>query len=250
MFDNEETSISHKSIKAISFAYNIDITLLSNFISTAIDVKLFETNNDSFWSNSLRVRKQKMLDSYAQKSTAGKKGMETRWSERAENTTSYNTVITPLYQPDNTDITIKLKETKLNQNKRDTSSAKKSSGLFDLFWKQYPKKTGKVNAESEFSKAKITNDNFDDIMFSLDQWKKSKDWIKEDGQFIMQASRWIKEKHWLDEIGQQKGETSATLTRYPPVRQSRAVQANRMAEEQQMAGEPIPFPDFPQGQEE
>ena len=72
MFENEETCLNHNRIKGIALSYNIDITLLQNVIDTCIKEKLFESDGEKFWSNSLRRRKAKFLDKG--KIKAGKKG--------------------------------------------------------------------------------------------------------------------------------------------------------------------------------
>lgn len=111
MFDNKNTSLSHKLTKGIAYQYNIDITVLSGVINTCIEVGLFETNETEFWSNSLRRRKEDFENKKRQKSEAGKKGMLNRWANKeGENKVSYNGVITE---------NNKGKESKGNKNKED-----------------------------------------------------------------------------------------------------------------------------------
>ena len=101
MFENEETCLHHNKIKGIALNCNIDITLLQNVIKTAISEKLFESDDKTFWSNSLRIRKEKYKENLEKKSIAGKKGMQKRWN----NANNDNAAITPLYQCNNEDIT-------------------------------------------------------------------------------------------------------------------------------------------------
>lgn len=93
MFENEETCLSHDKVRGIALSYNIDITLLQNVIDTCIKEKLFESDGEKFWSNSLRRRKTKFLESRQKKSEAGKKGMEIRWG-KPKKSVSDNSVIT------------------------------------------------------------------------------------------------------------------------------------------------------------
>ncbi len=79
MFESEETCIKHDRIKGIALGFNMDITLLESIIYTCIEENLFESDGDTFWSNSLRRRKAKFLELKEKRSKAGKKGAEARW---------------------------------------------------------------------------------------------------------------------------------------------------------------------------
>lgn len=82
MFESSDSVLNHSKIKGIAVSYNIDITLLQSVINTCISEELFNSDNEHFWSESLTRRKTKFLDSKAQKSEAGSKGMAKRWGNR------------------------------------------------------------------------------------------------------------------------------------------------------------------------
>lgn len=82
MFESSDSVLNHSKIKGIAVSYNIDITLLQSVINTCITEELFNSDNEHFWSESLTRRKMKFLDSKAQKSEAGSKGMAKRWGNR------------------------------------------------------------------------------------------------------------------------------------------------------------------------
>ena len=98
MFESTETSLKHGKTKGIAAGHNIDITLLESVINTCITEGLFESDGTCYWSESLRRRKQVLLELKDKKSKAGKKGMAKRWAsddeEEPEPYHSYNTVIT------------------------------------------------------------------------------------------------------------------------------------------------------------
>jgi hypothetical protein len=71
--------------------------------------------------------------------------------------------------------------------------------LFETFWKAYPKKKLKGNAEKAWIKAKVTNGRYEQIMNKLEILKKSKDWQKEEGKFIPHPATWLNGKGWEDE---------------------------------------------------
>jgi len=166
MFENEDTALRFSNLKGIAYQFNIDITLLSNIISTAITLLLFESDEKSFWSNSLRKRKGKFKDSLLQKSEAGKKGMKSRWNnekntDELHNTNitplskKHNTVITPLQDNHNDDITLynkgkerKGKKTKyrLINNNNNTHTDK----IFKLYYKD-------LNSKNNMLLAKLFN---------------------------------------------------------------------------------------------
>lgn len=132
MFESAETSLSHNKIKGIAVSYNIDITLLESVINTCIREGLFCSDNDTFWSESLRRRKNKYHEIKKKRSEAGKKGMAKRWGKN-------NTDITNDNNSYNNDITKnnKGKESKVKENK-DIYSA-----FFEKVWSLYPNKVGK-----------------------------------------------------------------------------------------------------------
>ena len=139
--------LSIKSITRLAFVINIDITKFNSVITLLFDVKLLVKNEEFFWSESLSKRMQfraeKSTKLKQSKSEAGKKGMEKRWGTSQTQTTNNvdtindladtsnqeslqndNTVITQLYQSNNTVITAdnqgkesKGKESKISKEK-------------------------------------------------------------------------------------------------------------------------------------
>lgn len=72
---------------------------------------------------------------------------------------------------------------------------------FDIFWKAYPRKTGKGDARKKFAKA-LTKTSFDNIMEALRRVKASAQWQKDDGQFVPYPATWLNQERWDDEVGQ------------------------------------------------
>lgn len=67
---------------------------------------------------------------------------------------------------------------------------------FEMFWIKYPKKVGKEAARKYWSKAKPS---IDEVMVALEWQTTSKQWIKQDGEFIPNPSTYINQGRWLDE---------------------------------------------------
>lgn len=79
MFENTDTAISRKLIKGIAYDLRVDIALLESVIATCNDVKLFNSDDEKIWSNSLRRRKAEWEQKKKKRSEAGKAGMAARW---------------------------------------------------------------------------------------------------------------------------------------------------------------------------
>lgn len=70
--------------------------------------------------------------------------------------------------------------------------------LFEFFWKVYPKKTKKKNAFNEFKKIKNVEELMPIIVADVEKKRESKDWKKDNGQYIPDPERYIKHERWND----------------------------------------------------
>lgn len=70
--------------------------------------------------------------------------------------------------------------------------------LFEDFWKLYPKKNKKQNAFREFKKIKDIEALMPIILDDVERKKQSKDWTKDNGQYIPDPERYIKNERWND----------------------------------------------------
>ena len=85
-------------------------------------------------------------------------------------------------------------------NTKESNTKEIYSCMFEAFWKAYPRKVNKQAAEKAFNKLKPSEDLFKAIMAGLENHKKSKQWTRDDGQYIPHASTWINGKRWEDEL--------------------------------------------------
>jgi hypothetical protein len=72
------------------------------------------------------------------------------------------------------------------------------NGTFESFWKAYPKKIGKKDAEKSWTKAK-DKPPIESILKAIENQKKSEQWNKDSGQFIPNPATWINQGRWDDE---------------------------------------------------
>lgn len=78
---------------------------------------------------------------------------------------------------------------------------------FNKFYSQYPKKVSKQLVRKWFEKNKPNNELFEVMINSLEVFKKTKDWLKDNGQFIPYPSTWLNQRRWEDEIVTQQKKT-------------------------------------------
>ena len=70
---------------------------------------------------------------------------------------------------------------------------------FDLFWRAYPKKTGKGDAEKSWNRIKPGKDLFAQIMEALQKAVQCEQWLRDNGRFIPNPSTWLNQRRWEDE---------------------------------------------------
>ena len=75
---------------------------------------------------------------------------------------------------------------------------------FDLFYKPYPKKKSKGDAEKAFKAIKPDTDLLNKIIESIEKAKNSHDWKKDNGKWIPYPASWLRAKGWEDELSEYK----------------------------------------------
>ncbi len=71
---------------------------------------------------------------------------------------------------------------------------------FELFWSLYPKKQKKEVVKKWFKKNNPDDELMQVILDSLEKFKQTTQWTKNDKQFIPHPSTWLNQKRWEDEI--------------------------------------------------
>lgn len=70
---------------------------------------------------------------------------------------------------------------------------------FDAFWKAYPKKKSKGQAEKAWIKLQVDEQLLAIMIAKIEQAKKSTAWQKDGGQYIPYPASWLNAKGWEDE---------------------------------------------------
>jgi len=89
---------------------------------------------------------------------------------------------------------------KLIEKPRSPFKSLKQQERFDKFWDAYPKKRSMGQAEKAWIKINPDDELLGVILSSLERWKRSKEWLKDGGQFIPYPSTWLNAKGWEDEL--------------------------------------------------
>lgn len=75
-----------------------------------------------------------------------------------------------------------------------------NTDMFDLFWQLYPKKAAKAQAEKSFAKINPDRELLDTILKAVEEQKRSKQWLKDEGQFIPMPATWLNQRRWEDVV--------------------------------------------------
>ena len=70
---------------------------------------------------------------------------------------------------------------------------------FLIFWKAYPKKKSKLDAEKAWKSMREKRPPMDVLLSALERQKESKDWLKESGKYIPFPATWLRAGSWEDE---------------------------------------------------
>lgn len=85
-----------------------------------------------------------------------------------------------------------------NEKAEELEAVDPKETMFNEFWKLYPKKVNKKGAKTSFMRIKGLKKEFDNIMLALKKCVVSKDWQKQNGQFIPHPQTWINQERWKD----------------------------------------------------
>ena len=80
---------------------------------------------------------------------------------------------------------------------------KNEGELFSTFWKAYPRKVAKKDAEKAFHKINPSEDMLAVMLAALEAQKKNPDWQKENKRFVPYPATWLNKARWMDEEEQE-----------------------------------------------
>jgi len=86
-----------------------------------------------------------------------------------------------------------------NPIQSETESNPNTDGLFDVFWKEYPKKQAKPAAERAFQRANPSQEILDRMIKVIQASRKTEGWQEKNGKYIPQPATWLNQRRWEDE---------------------------------------------------
>jgi len=93
-----------------------------------------------------------------------------------------------------------LKEKDKEEEKEQAKEQESISEKFERFYKPYPRKEAKGDAEKAFGAIKPDSELVDKMVSKIEIYKKTTDWTKDNGKWIPLPATWLRAKRWEDEI--------------------------------------------------
>lgn len=147
----------------------------------------------------LRAQYLRRLGSQQDGATGGRPRIEKIVEENREEITPVSTEETP--------VSINRNEENREESSRNESPSQSSAKPqrlndedFAVFWKAYPRKESKVQAQKAFAKADV---RLDVLLQALEVQKQTGQWQRDGGRFIPYASTWLNQKRWEDDLSAQ-----------------------------------------------
>jgi hypothetical protein len=70
---------------------------------------------------------------------------------------------------------------------------------FDKFWALYPRKSAKGDARKAWTQTSSLRPSIETILNALHAARASKQWTKDEGEFIPYPATWLRQERWDDE---------------------------------------------------
>lgn len=95
---------------------------------------------------------------------------------------------------------LNLTEFKGTQNPEPRTYVRQADTLFEAFWKAYPKKKAKDDAQRAWDKRRPNDELLAVMLRAIERQKQSPDWQKESGRYIPFPATWLNQARWTDEV--------------------------------------------------
>lgn len=95
-------------------------------------------------------------------------------------------------------------ETELKQKQKPRHCVSTHDEQFDVFWNEYPKKVGKLEAKKAWGKMNGTRPPLNVILSKVQELKRTDQWTKDNGQFIPNPATWLNRGGWDDEVQKER----------------------------------------------
>lgn len=175
--------------------------------STAVEQVLneFFTETEQGWING---RCDKEIEAYHKKlkdkSAAGKASAEARAASKEASKPASNkdssTGVQQVLTACSTNQEPRTNNHKPVKEEKAPQAASRLQIAFDQFWKAYPKKSAKGDAEKAFKKINPNAELLQTMLDAIEAQKHGKAWLDDDGQYVPNPATWLNAKRWDDEV--------------------------------------------------
>lgn len=169
------------------------IAMTEHVDAVALVLNEFFMLADSGWVNE---RADAEITKYHAKADSARSANAKRWQSRSEQKPD----LKPDVKSDADQIATNNHKPKPKKDTSAASAAGVNLDLFATFWSAYPRKVAKPEAVKAWLKVKPDAELAQKIMDGLSRAKQSRDWIKDDGQFIPYPATWLNQGRWDDEV--------------------------------------------------
>ena len=90
----------------------------------------------------------------------------------------------------------------IRESESESAQTNARENAFAEFWDAYPKKVGKKDAYKAF--CKLSKADWPKLVPAVEQQKQSKQWQKDEGQFIPNPSTWLNQGRWDDDLAHEQ----------------------------------------------
>lgn len=90
----------------------------------------------------------------------------------------------------------------IRESESESARVSERDTAFEEFWAAYPKKVGKKDAYRAFSK--LSKADWPKLAPAIEAQKNSKQWQKDEGQYIPNPSTWLNQGRWDDDLAHEQ----------------------------------------------
>lgn len=116
------------------------------------------------------------------------------------------------------DLDTELELEPVTENQKPCPSQNSMGERFEQFWKAYPKKKSKGDAEKAFKTIKPDGELLERILSAIESQKLTEQWQRDGGQFIPYPATWLRAKDWENEEFEEFEVEYAETLHYPEER--------------------------------
>ena len=121
------------------------------------------------------------------------------YGQESDQQTHFHLLVKEYKEEKNTTMRKCAKVSKSEQKVSKSEQKNNFEHKFETFWKAYPKKKSKGRAKKTFKQINPDQKLFDRILQAIDQARQSREWQRENGQFIPYPATWLNAEGWEDE---------------------------------------------------